>query len=59
MPKQIPDVDIEFKKFFIEQGSSSTFKEKDSRPFMDLKSKDLDFNISSCYTLMRYFPKEN
>jgi len=57
MPKQIPDVDIEFKKFFREYGCSSTFEEKDSRLFVDLQHKDLDFNtcakISSIRSIKR------
>jgi len=43
MPIQIPDVDNEFKKFFTEYGCSSTFEEKDSTPFVDLKHIDFDF----------------
>jgi len=45
MPIQIPEVDNEFKKLFTEYGCSSTFEEKDSRPFVDLKHIDLEFII--------------
>ena len=53
MPKQIPDVDIEFKKFFREYGCSSTFEEKDSRLFVDLQHKDLDFNTCAKISSIR------
>lgn len=59
MPIQIPDVDNEVKKFFTEYGCSSTFEEKDTRPFVDLKHIDFDFITCAKTSSIRSIKRKN
>lgn len=58
MPKQIPDADIDFKKFFTKYDCSSTAEEKESRLIADLKHKDLDFITCGKITGIRNIKRE-